>query len=182
MTQYETVALIVSAIALMLTFVNIVFYVRFTSKYNKLVEEQNEISKEQNEISKEQNKIAQGQSETQVRELIITAREAVQNSSQSIADFVLVNSDKTESEAYKTTLDVYAGVFQSAQEDLRNAYEEACSRYIDGKIDRERFKRMYFKEIRRLMEDKDQQEHFNKHDSSYKCIIKVYNEWYDLEK
>ena len=114
--------------------------------------------------------------------MIITALEAVQNSSQSIADLVFENSDKTESEAYKTTLKVYTGVFKSAQEDLRNAYEEACSRYIDGKVDRERFKRMYFKEIRRLMEDEDQQEHFNKHDSSYKCIIKVYNEWYDLEK
>ena len=37
----------------------------------------------------------------------------------------------------------YKKMFDAAQEDLRNAYEEACSRYLDGKVDKERFKRSY---------------------------------------
>lgn len=77
---------------------------------------------------------------------------------------------------------VYQKMFDAVQEDLRNAYEEACSRYLDEKVDKERFKRMYYSEIQNLVENKDQIEYFDTVKLRYKCIFKVYKEWFDLEK
>ena len=63
MTPYEVVAVVLSAIALIATGINIWFYFRLTREYNGLV--------------REQNKIAQGQAETSMRELIMSARRSV---------------------------------------------------------------------------------------------------------
>ena len=170
MTMYEVIAVIVSIFAFAVTSINVVFYIKLTTKYNKLVEEQNN-------ISNEQNKISQGQAETQMRELIMGARQEVSTCSEKLANCVLhENENATELQT------VYQKMFEAAQEDLRNAYEEACSRYLDGKVDTERFKRMYYSEIQNLVENKDQIEYFDTVKSRYKCILKVYKEWFDLEK
>ena len=140
MTMYEIVAVIVSVFAFVVTLVNMVFYIKLTTKYNVLVQEQNN-------ISLEQNKISQGQAETQMRELIMGARQEV-----SICSEKLVNCVLKENENPSQLQTVYQKMFDAAQEDLRNAYEEACSRYLDGKVDKERFRRMYYSEIQNLVE------------------------------
>lgn len=170
MTMYEIVAVIVSIVALVVTLVNVVFYIKLTTKYNALVQEQNK-------ISIDQNKISQGQAETQMRELIMRARQEVSVCSEKLVNCVL--TDNKNSSQLQT---VYQKMFDAAQEDLRNAYEEACSRYLDVKVDKERFKRMYYSEIQNLVENKDQIEYFDTVKSRYKCILKVYKEWFDLEK
>lgn len=170
MTTYEIVAVIVSVFAFVSTSVNVVFYIKLTTKYNALVQEQNN-------ISFEQNKISQGQAETQMRELIMGARQEV-----SICSEKLVNCTLNNNENASQLQIVYQKMFDAAQEDLRNAYEEACSRYLDEKVDKERFKRMYYAEIQNLVENKDQIEYFDTVKSRYKCILKVYKEWFDLEK
>ncbi|MFQ5962686.1 MAG: hypothetical protein ACE5KZ_00195 [Candidatus Scalinduaceae bacterium] len=70
----------------------------------------------------------------------------------------------------------------AAIQGMLNAYEEACSKYLDGKIDKERFRRTYHVEIRNLLEAQDLKLFFAPHTSSYRAIIKVYNEWENLEK
>lgn len=170
MTTYEIVAVIVSVFAFVVTLVNMVFYIKLTTKYNALVQEQNN-------ISFEQNKISQGQAETQMRELIMGARQEVSNCSEKLVNYILIDN---ENDSQLRT--VYQKMFDAAQEDLRNAYEEACSRYLDEKVDKERFKRMYYSEIQNLVENKDQIEYFDTVKSRYKCILKVYKEWFDLEK
>ena len=170
MTMYEIVAVIVSVFAFVVTLVNMVFYIKLTTKYNVLVQEQNN-------ISLEQNKISQGQAETQMRELIMGARQEVSICSEKLVNCAL--ADNKHSSQLQT---VYQKMFDTAQEDLRNAYEEACSRYLDEKVDKERFKRMYYSEIQNLVENKDQIEYFDTVKSRYKCILKVYKEWFDLEK
>ena len=170
MTTYEIVAVIVSVFAFVVTLVNMVFYIKLTTKYNALVQEQNN-------ISFEQNKISQGQAETQMRELIMGARQEVSNCSEKLVNYILIDN---ENDSQLRT--VYQKMFDAAQEDLRNAYKEACSRYLDEKVDKERFKRMYYSEIQNLVENKDQIEYFDTVKSRYKCILKVYKEWFDLEK
>lgn len=170
MTMYEVIAVIVSVFAFVVTLINVIFYIKLTTKYNVLVQEQNK-------ISLEQNKISQGQAETQMRELIMGARQEV-----SICSEKLVNCLLTDTKDSSKLEEVYKKMFDAAQEDLRNAYEEACSRYLDGKVDKERFKRMYYSEIQNLVENKDQIEFFDTVKSRYKCIVKVYKEWFDLEK
>lgn len=77
---------------------------------------------------------------------------------------------------------ILSKVLSSAMELNLNAYEEACAKYIDGKMDKERFKKNYHVSIRRLVESNEYSSYFNPTTSSYKAILKVYNEWNNLEK
>ena len=62
-------------------------------------------------------------------------------------------------------------------EDLFNAYDEACAKYIDKKVDRERFKKMYMHEIRQLVEEAPYKSFFNQKSCRFDAILKVYDEW-----
>ena len=46
-------------------------------------------------------------------------------------------------------------ILSSVFEDYLNAYDEACAKYIDNKIDKVRFKKMYFDEIKNLVENEN---------------------------
>lgn len=172
MSQYEIVAIVLSAVALLFTLVNIWLYRKLTTEYNALVKEQNDIARKQNAIAEQQNRISQGQAETEIRSLLMSARVELAISGEKCMEC----SDNNQLQ------DFYSNRFSAAQEDLRNAYEEACSRYLDGKADKVRFKRMYMVEIRNLVEDETQKEYFDAVKSRYKCILKVYEEWNNLEK
>ena len=81
--------------------------------------------------------------------------------------------------------DIYlfkAKMHDESIEIMLNVYDEACAKYLDGKVDKERFKRSYHKSIRNLLESGDFDEQFNTPCSSYKCILRVYDMWYNLEK
>lgn len=81
--------------------------------------------------------------------------------------------------------DIYlykAKMHDQSIEIMLNVYDEACAKYLDGKVDKERFKRSYHKSIRNLLESGDFDEQFNTPCSSYKCILRVYDMWYNLEK
>ena len=58
----------------------------------------------------------------------------------------------------------------------------ACSKYLDDKVDKERFKKQYHKCIKDIVEDEQFEYKLNSLSSPYKALIKVYNEWNDLEK
>lgn len=63
-----------------------------------------------------------------------------------------------------------------------NTYEVACSNYLDGKIDKDRFMKTYSTEIRGLYENnKTTRSHIDK-PGRYNALKKVYNEWFNLEK
>lgn len=78
--------------------------------------------------------------------------------------------------------DVVSRSLKTRIQHMLNAYETACGLYIDKKIDKKRFKRLYHEPIRNLLKNDDLKEYFAAPDSSYKAILKVHNEWYDLEK
>lgn len=71
--------------------------------------------------------------------------------------------------------------FISAIESLLNAYEEACGKYNDKKIDKKRFKKTYMREIRQLVENRELDKYFNSVTSPYQAILRVYNEWNNIE-
>ncbi len=73
----------------------------------------------------------------------------------------------------------------SSLEAVANAYETACMQYIDGKVDKDRFKISYHVEVRMLVENKELsfQRLFHPKDTSrYKAVWRVYNLWNDIEK
>lgn len=114
-----------------------------------------------------QKKISQGQVEIQINQMI-------SNTKKELMDISLLIAEGNK--------EILTQAFKSARELNMNAYDEACAKYLDNKVDKERFKRNYCVEIRRLVEDNNNSEFFNSTTSPYRCILKVYEEWNNLEK
>lgn len=111
-------------------------------------------------------KIYYGQSELAIRESITNAKNKITD--------ILSNVNNQNNLYTKQCMKV-------AIEQLLNSYEEACTKYIDSKIDKKRFKKTYFNEIKNLVESEELNQYFN-FGSKYDAIKKVYNEWFNLEK
>lgn len=118
-------------------------------------------------------KIAQGQIELNIHQLLNQTKKDVMDISITIAEKCSDNQQDMK--------DALNKAFRTATERNLNAYEEACAKYLDNKIDKERFKKSYNIEIRQLVEDSNNKDKFDATTSHYKAILKVYNEWNDLE-
>lgn len=70
----------------------------------------------------------------------------------------------------------------AAGEDVLNAYDEACAKYNDKKVEKVRFKKMYLHEIRQLVESDEYKDRYASLQSRYGATKKVYDEWNNLEK
>jgi len=86
------------------------------------------------------------------------------------------NADREMIKAYSLNLN-------ASVENCLNAYESACAQYDEGRVNKERFKKDHKDDIRKLVENEVNKKYFNpSHTSSYKAILKVYEEWENLEK
>lgn len=110
-------------------------------------------------------KIYYGQSE-------ISIRESITDATNRITDILLYA--KTEDNQYTNQC------MKVSIEQLLNSYEEACAKYLDSKVDKKRFKKMYIDEIRNIVESNDFKEYFQ-FGSNYDAIKKIYDEWFNLE-
>lgn len=117
--------------------------------------------------------------ELSINERITTTKEKVSEMSM-IMTPLLAKASLTPVE--EKMIELYTKQFNLSIENNINAYEEACSKYIDGKVDKKRFKKLYKTEIRKLVEHKDLSNYFDALRSEFKAILKVYNEWVNLEK
>lgn len=106
----------------------------------------------------------QGSLELQIRSSI---NEAYYN----VIRFAILVAEKPED---KMCQDAYLG----AEEVYRNTYEDACDKYLRGKVDGDSFKRMYLVEIRRLVEEEPHKSMYSDNQSPYTSTLKVYKEWY----
>ena len=66
----------------------------------------------------------------------------------------------------------------TAEEMYRNAYEDACAKYLDRKIDVERFEKMYKQEIYKLVNDPQQKEFYATNQTTYASTVAVYKNWF----
>lgn len=119
-------------------------------------------------IEKINSDLMSGQVELQIREMIFSA----QKNFADIGKQLIPNKDGE----FNTKL------LNMSLEMVRNAYDEACAKYLDGKVDKVRFKKLYYTEIKNLVENKDTKPYYDKIDSKFQATIKVYKEWNDLEK
>jgi len=153
MTIYEKIAIGLSTLSIIVAVGSIIFAYR--------------TSKKANSIAADQKMISQGQIELQIHQMI----------------------SQTKKDLLEIALKIQAGqaevikqAFETARELNLNAYDEACSKYLDKKVDCERFKRNYHVEIRQLVEDANNRGKFDAVTSKYKCILAAYNEWNNLER
>lgn len=118
-------------------------------------------------------KIAQGQIELNIHQLLNQTKKDVM-------DVTIVIAEKCSNDD-QNMKGVLTQALNTANERNLNAYEEACAKYLDNKVDKERFKKNYHIEIRQLVEDANNKNKFDATTSPYKAILKVYKEWNDLE-
>lgn len=78
--------------------------------------------------------------------------------------------------------EMLSSTYYTLTEEVLNAYDEACAKYNDNKVDKERFKKMYFHEILQLVEDQEFNEQYNNVSSRFGATLKVYKEWNQTEK
>lgn len=121
--------------------------------------------------------------------LELELRNSVENSKTKLTDLAVVmaplkaKEDKGNiSEEDKATLDIHSKSLTSCIQTMLNVYEDACTKYIDSKVDKERFKKSFHIEVRNLLEREEMKEYFDPLTSRYKAILKVYDEWENLEK
>lgn len=110
------------------------------------------------------NKINSGQTEIFLRNLIFERKKTLN-------EFMLKYvPDDSKDELIKK-------IFESLIEDELNAYEEACSKYLDNKLDKKRFKQNYKDEIKKLTEDDDIFKIMSSKMYDYNSIFKVNDEF-----
>lgn len=143
-------SIIVSIFALAASVINIFLYTRLTSKYNSMVQTQT--------------LTAQGAFETQIRSLISDSTKEI--------NIYAVELAKDPSNS------ILQQAFFTAEEQYRNAYEEACGKYVDNKIDKIRFEKMYKQEIYKLLNNENQKQYYATNQSTYSSTIAVYKEWF----
>ena len=70
----------------------------------------------------------------------------------------------------------------AALEDVANAYDEACAKYLDGKVGKQRFKQLYVNEIRNWVDSEAVKDKYIMPQSRFHATVKVYDEWNNLER
>ncbi|MEM8568742.1 MAG: hypothetical protein AAGF85_19955 [Bacteroidota bacterium] len=121
-------------------------------------------------------RLAEGGLELSLTESISSSKQRVIEASIAWSNFKSDKPDQSD--------DLYKKAFYASLEDNLNAYEKACSLYLDEKIDKIRFEKDYTREIMNLVENEAQNDrYFNPPNTSlYKAILKVYDKWFNLEK
>lgn len=135
-----------------------------------------------NKIASKASEIAIGNLEKSLRDSISNERMNMESKGENISE-ILANKKPSElNNSAQARLITAKKSFASAVEGWLNTYEEACSKYLDDKIDKKRFRKTYKTEIKNFIEGKKETKEihellFPEATSRYKCIWKVYKDW-----
>lgn len=121
-----------------------------------------------NIASKTASDLTKGQVEMQIRSMITAAK----------THFTEMSIQLTKDPDNET---LQASVY-AALEEVANAYDEACAKYLDKKVDKVRFKQMYVNEIRNWVESDSVKDKYIMPQSKFHATVKVYDEWNNLEQ
>ena len=135
-----------------------------------------------NKLSEENTRLSNANIELEIRNLI---RETRKDLDDKIAKFLFLKEKEKKNSLTadeKINLPIYEKQYNNAKQEYLNAYEEACMKYFDGKIDKERFKKTYIVELRNIVASTSLKKYIDSTSSPYNAIKKVYAEWNNLEK
>jgi hypothetical protein len=145
----DVISIIVAVLALIVAILNYNKYKTLTIQYNAMVNTQT--------------LTAQGALETQIRSAI----------SEVTHDIVTLAVEIERNPESKILQFAYSAI----EESYRNAYEDACGKYLDGKIDKERFEKMFQREIRQLVEEEPHKKYYAELQTPYASTVAVYKQW-----
>lgn len=173
----ETISAIIAAISALVSFY-------FAYKAHQSNVEAGKNANTANDHAKRANDIALGQAENELRRDITNARTRFEDICAAAEEITQGRTPEQLSEPEKNRLRPTLLRQKSACEDYLNTYENACSKYIDNKIDTVRFEKSYVSEIRNLFEPATNAFASYLHPegtSRFKALWKVYHKWNDLE-
>ena len=133
-------------------------------------------------LARENTRLSNGMIELEVRTAIREETARVNEVSMRMTPLIAKSKTKNLTDEQNHELEALTKNWKATIQGMLNVYEEACTKYLDNKIDKVRFKKTYQIEIRNLIEAKNLKSYFDSHSSRYKAIIKVYDEWENPEK
>lgn len=175
MTPFEKLTLVIALISTVFALGSLIVSVVSLVKTN--ANTKNALDK-----SEIQNMIAMGNLELSISERISNSKDKVGDITMIISPLLGKKNSTGLSPDEELTLEAQTKVLNAAIENNLNAYEDACSKYLDSKVDTVRFKKSYHTEIRQLVESPQLTIYFNPLTSKFKAILKTYNEWNNLEQ
>jgi hypothetical protein len=137
-------------------------------------------AKRAEEASRSANAVASGEAETNLRAAIRGADQWLQQCNIQIVTLQKARTPDELSSDERSIYDAWLTTYDKAAQQLLGSYDEACARFLDGKIDGERFLKSYRAEIRDLCEKQRGTIHKLLHPkefSNYKAIWSVYVRW-----
>jgi len=115
-------------------------------------------------------KSSQAQVEAQIRQQI--------NDAENYKDDKIVQFYSMSKDASEESIENLQAVMKSAEQRLINVYDDACALYLDGKIDKQRFKQNYEHTIIRNMKNVVfQRDYFFAEPNEYPNTLAVFREW-----
>ena len=166
--EVEVIAVIISGFSLIVALFSFGFSMKSQAKASLLANENTRLSN--------------GMIELEVRSAIREETARVNDISIMLNPLISKSKAGTLTNEQSIELEGLSKNWKAAIQGMLNAYEEACTKYLDDKIDKVRFKKTYQVEIRNLLEANNLKKFFDSHSSRYKAIIKVYNDWENPEK
>lgn len=162
-SAYNMYSLAVSSLALLLS-----VYTLFKSRKDVKFAQKN---------AGEALKLQHGTIELQTRTGITNARNTINNLTPILTPYLAKKQAGSLSIEDAYSLDLLYKAYDSCIEDLLNQYDEACKKYIDGKIDRAMFKETYFHEIKKITSSQDLSSYYNSETTKYTPTLRVREEW-----
>ncbi|EJD6473787.1 hypothetical protein V6478_001269 [Providencia rettgeri] len=86
---------------------------------------------------------------------------------------------KESPESSEQLIEVYRLAFDSSKENYLNQYELACQKYVDGKVDKKRFKKSYSQALYELYINPEYKEIFDAKKLSYPSLRKLVTEFHN---
>jgi len=113
-------------------------------------------------LSKKYNSMVMGQLEIMINQSISDIKIALIDSQKVMTPLLAKQETDKLSLIEEKELEIHGSMLETAIENNLNSYESACTKYIDKKVDIERFKRTIHTEIKRLVENEDYEEKYFK--------------------
>lgn len=174
----EEISALIAGIAAIISIIALLFSIKYSKKSFKSATDANKNA----ELA---NNVAIGQAENELRRDIADSKRRYEDICEQIEEITQGKLPIELTEEERKKLAPKSKRMKSCLEEYLNSYENACSKYLDNKIDTIRFKKSYVSEIRNLFEpSKNAFESFLHPEgtSRFKALWKVYKEWNDLEK
>lgn len=140
----------------------------------KIKEFQEQSSNNMKELQEKSLKLNMAQTELYIQELLVSARKT-------FLDMTLEKLKLEVDPNNKIQASLSDSLMKHTLQEVLNSYEIACMKYLDDKVDKDRFKKTYIKEITDLFKANSYKELLDE-TNSFQAIKKVNYEWNNLEK